>query len=486
MKIKIAELQAYKNATDEERQWKYFSPSYEFIIPFDGKVPEDEVAEYIRHRGKQLKYKSLRTELSHYRVWSKYAYTVGIECNSFRDCNIQNEIRKYKRWLMKHGYKLAIKRKKHGKYVLTESPTIGYYRQMLRFYNRGDSKMKYEKDIWELDKLDFSVKQNPIKYASTISFTSILQENIREEVKKIIIIQLRNRAVGTVQSEIISISHFSIFLKSHYAEVNSLKDISRDMIEDYLLEINISGKKKSYHSELSHLRTVLGLAGKIYGYDNLHNIMIDDDIPKSAKKLYRSYTDAEVARLNKAIIGADPQIGRAWILQGLLGLRISETLSLTSDCILDNNSIIVIQTKTSRAYVKKVNNDVIKIIQRSTEYTKNLYGERKYIFVSQRNPDHPLPYGTFRDCIDKIIADYDLKDDNGQLFRPETHILRHTYGRRLADLGYDDSVIAELLGHAGMSTVHCYRRISDDYLQEETKAFRDRKDHVLKEIIEGW
>ena len=97
-----------------------------------------------------------------------------------------------------------------------------------------------------------------------------------------------------------------------------------------------------------------------------------------------------------------------------------------------------------------------------------------------------MSYGTLRGRIKKIIAEYDLRDDTGQLFGVRTHFLRHAYGQRLVELGFDDVTIAQLLGHRSLSSVKNYRKLRKEYLAVETQAFRERKDEILKSIVEGW
>ena len=129
---------------------------------------------------------------------------------------------------------------------------------------------------------------------------------------------------------------------------------------------------------------------------------------------------------------------------------------------------------------------MVNIINKAAEYTTEKYGNRKYIFVAERNPDMPMPYGTFYGRIQKIIEDNDLRDDSGRRFTVGTHLLRHSYGRRLAELGYDDTIIAALLGHSSLQSVQNYRKLREDYLAKETMSIREEKDEILIELLKRW
>ena len=86
----------------------------------------------------------------------------------------------------------------------------------------------------------------------------------------------------------------------------------------------------------------------------------------------------------------------------------------------------------------------------------------------------------------RIIEDNDLRDDSGRRFTVGTHLLRHSYGRRLAELGYDDTIIAALLGHSSLQSVQNYRKLREDYLAKETMSIRAEKDEILSELLKRW
>lgn len=57
-------------------------------------------------------------------------------------------------------------------------------RLLLHFLEPEYKRPEWEKNIWNLENLEFEVRQNPIQMVKTISFTGIGQETIREEVKR--------------------------------------------------------------------------------------------------------------------------------------------------------------------------------------------------------------------------------------------------------------------------------------------------------------
>lgn len=396
----------------------------------------------------------------------------------------EDECRECEKWLLKNGYKIYSEKTRNGQVRREQCANIRYYRQFLTFIDKRSG--RYGEDVWELSQIGFEVEQNPSTVVKRLFFKQIKPKEIREEVKAAIKLLLTGQKAITAREELAVMRRFSAFLGKEHPEIASLREIDRDVMEEYQISIKTNQKKKSLHSEMIHLKTCLDTIRRIYDYKNLQNIILPSDLPKQAKVLYRSYSDSEIMRLNSAIARADPQSGRAWILQELLGTRISEVLSLTLDSIVSDREVYIQQGKTAKGYKKLVSEDVIKLICKAGEYTKEKFGTTKYIFVADRDPSRPMTYATLRGRIKKIITDCDLRDDTGQLFGVRTHFLRHAYGRRLAELGFDDVTIAQLLGHRSLGAVQNYRKLSKEHLAEETKVFRDNKDEILKRIVGGW
>ncbi len=91
-----------------------------------------------------------------------------------------------------------------------------------------------DKDIWEIKRLDIPVKANPIKNYRTVNFTKISQPGIREELKKGIYLNLQKEAIACVQKEMTAMRRLSGYLADRQKEVQSCRDISREVLEEYL------------------------------------------------------------------------------------------------------------------------------------------------------------------------------------------------------------------------------------------------------------
>lgn len=222
--------------------------------------------------------------------------------------------------------------------------------------------------------------------------------------------------------------------------------------------------------------------------EGMGELFLSNDFPSTPRHVFKFYSDAEIKRLNEHIFKMDEQICRALIIHQLLGTRISDTLTLKTDCLSmrNNRYFIRIDQVKSVTYEKAISKEVAQLIMKAIDYTKERYGETTYIFVKKDDPTRPYQYSMIQNQIMTMIRQEDIRDDNGELLKFGTHIFRHCYGKKLTEMHVDDWMIAKLLGHTSIYSVHHYRKIGNKLMADETRAAREKMDMILLDIIEGW
>ena len=120
------------------------------------------------------------------------------------------------------------------------------------------------------------------------------------------------------------------------------------------------------------------------------------------------------------------------------------------------------------------------------DYTEEHYGKTEYIFVKKEDPTKPFQYSMIQAQVMTLIRKNDIRDDNGELLKFGTHIFRHCYGKKLTEMHIDDWMIAKLLGHKTLQTVHHYRKIGNKMMANETRATREKIDMILLDIVKEW
>lgn len=493
-KIFLRELDCYLNATDDQKKHPLMAPDRCFDLT---KLPNtdirEEMEDFIRSRGKVLTALSIKSDLYPYNQFCCFVCDMFPDLQTFVGMDLEKTEKKCKAWLLKNGKHLTQSRLKTatGKTEITDSDIVKYLRKVVGYFNSEAEIFNYESDIWYLDGIPITLKDNPTKKTKSISFKKIIQEQIREEIKKVLYIHLSQKALGTVTTEITALNRFSAFLAERYPEVTSLHDIDREQLEEYLVHTNTEATgRKSYAKELHHLKTVLNTAANVLEDDELDSLFYIDDISNEPARIYKVYSDAELLRLNKAIVEMDAQIARALTLHQLLGTRISETLSLKQDAIRLGETgkwlIRIDQVKSRRSYEKVINDDVKALFDKACSYTNEKFGRQEYVFVNEKNPTDAMQYGRIQYQIMAMITKNNLTDDNGERFGVGTHIFRHCYGKKLTEMHVDDVTIAKLLGHANTGSVKHYRKIGNEMLSKETKQMRDAMDEVIKNIMGEW
>lgn len=184
----------------------------------------------------------------------------------------------------------------------------------------------------------------------------------------------------------------------------------------------------------------------------------------------------------------DEQSVRLMVIHQMLGTRISDTLTLAPDCLCEKNgeTIIRIRQMKSRTYEKPISAELAALIRKAIAYTKERYGDTSYIFVSENNPRHAMQYNVLRTRVIKLIRKEDLRDDNGELFGFGSHMYRHYYCVKLAEMHLDDWTLAKLLGHASIRNVKYYRKMSSDVMANETRRVRNQLSEMILENLDGW
>jgi len=491
--IFFKDLACFKDVSKKNFSSPRYHPNAFFNLNL---LPESLIEEFrlfITDRGKELAFTSIDSDKQNFNHIAEFFSVTYPSIKSMYDLDKDSCIRKYKVWAMKNQIPLTVTTKKRNKLYpeAKAHPFLNYLRAILAYFTIDDGLFHFEDDIWKLNRLDFPVKLPPTSTIATINFSNILQDELKIEVKKAILFRLKEVSVRTVTQEIHIISEFCAFLSREYPEIISFAELDREIIEAYLIYLNTEDtRRKNYHGEVIRLKNIIETIGLVIDEYSLTKLFAPEDIPKNSIPIYRFYTDTELKTLNEGFKTLDPQTGRLMILHELLGCRISETLTLKSDCISEDEDghlyITIYQPKVNRSYKKPINQDIKTLIERSIAYTTEKYGLREYVFVNDKDPSKPLTYGAMFYRVQCMIIENDLRDDRGELFTVSTHLFRKTYGKRLCDMGLDDSIIAKLLGHANTSSIKHYRRMTSVPLAEGTKKLRDEKDKTISKYKGGW
>lgn len=487
-KYYIREMICYQKATKKQKSGIPPDAFYDLeLLPTKGL--QTEFFEFLKNRSETVSSTTIYSDLWKYNRIAEFLNKKAKKVKSFQEKEQEIWLRQLRAWMLNEGYQLTSSGiSEYGKEKILPSQLIQYFRLILRFTDPKDERSEEEKDIWRLDKLNIPIRNDLIRNFQTVNFTRIIQNEIREQTKKGIYFNLKFEAVDTIRKEIRAMQRFSEYLKEKYPDIQSCEEIDRELLENYLVYYKTEIIRKDYRAELTRLRSILDSIGKIYNYHHLQLLFLNTDIPSAPQTEYRSYTDEDIKRFNAAITKMDEQIARILIIHQMLGTRISDTLTLWTNCLFEQNNIPMIkirQMKTS-TYVKPISEELKILIENAIDYTKCRYGETQYIFVREEDPSMPIKYGTLQGKIMAMIQKEQLKDSNGKLFGFNTHMFRHYYAQKITELNIDDWTLAKLFGHKSLRSVKYYRRMSNHRLAEDTRKIREKKSQIIAKYLDGW
>ena len=204
-RIYIKELPCYqRKGNASEKSIRVIERHFYNLELLEAEGQKKEVEAFIRSRGNKLSMTTVDADIILYNVVARFLKEKYPLLDSFRAVPEEVLVKKFKAWLLDHGYQITRKHfmKSMGRNLQEEAGPVKYLRLLFQFLEPEDKRPEWEKDVWNLENLGFEVRQNPIDIIRTIKFTGIRQETIREEVKRASYIRIKYLSVGSLQGEI--------------------------------------------------------------------------------------------------------------------------------------------------------------------------------------------------------------------------------------------------------------------------------------------
>ena len=484
--INLISYDCYQQATEKQLaglKWKENRVYY--ISEIHNEKMQDEIYGYIDDRCRRLSLSTVVNDIYRFDLLKEFLNEKCTSCSSITDKKWEELERSYKAFLYKKGLALYVRRNRPDRRNVEQQSSAQI--SFLKMYYEYVVKCKTadipenEKDVWDMRKLDIVPRSNPIRGRYRLDFREIRQKEFKEIIKKILYSHCQTKAMGSIKGELRGFRRFASFMYDRFPEVKHFTEISRDMIEDYLvyMKTDTGLTSVSYTTELSVLDNLLDEIGRELEIGNICNLFLSSDCRAYDNALPEAYSDAEIRRFNCALTKLKPQLGRCLIIHQMLGTRIEDTLTLRRDCLSEKSGhyfITIIQQKT-RKYKRPVSDQLAELIRKAIEVSEKEHPDSEYIFLQDNGKlytDSMLKYH-----VNIMIYENDIRDDNGNYFEFRTHRFRHTFGVKLTEMKLDDDSIARLLGHKDTRTIPHYRRLRNEALAEDTKAVRDEMNELL-------
>ncbi|WP_035482605.1 site-specific tyrosine recombinase XerD [Gallaecimonas xiamenensis] len=241
----------------------------------------------------------------------------------------------------------------------------------------------------------------------------------------------------------------------------ALADLGTDDLRAHLDWRMSAGYKASSTARL------LTAAKRYYGYLLNEKQRSDDPTapllrPRLSRPLPKSLSEADVDVLLGAPNLEDPLGLRDKAMLELLyaaGLRISELVGLTRDCVNLRQGLVRVTGKGDKERIVPMGEEALHWLDQYLKYGRPaLISDGDVLFPSQRGQQ--MTRQTFWHRIKRYALETGLSSELSP------HTLRHAFATHLVNHGADLRVVQMLLGHADLSTTQIYTHVARERLKQ--------------------
>lgn len=422
----------------------------------------------------QVKIRAVQDPINSSIIWytnHKYPEFICIKCQS-RNIFLSHLETNKKRFRCKSCGNLQ-----YDSFDLTPSNISHYGKQI-----RPVQPFEFDNDKWDLRSINPNFDERDISYC-TADFNSIKPDWFKQEVKKYIHYlgkSGQSNTFGTIKAYLSALRVFSRYLAK--TTITGFEQINRSLILDYL-----SQEKKVTKNKLVGLRSFF-TAGTIRGWFTIDpDIIRDEDYPKQRRGNPEPLSDVVREQIEQNLHKLPNPIARMWIICFFAAMRPSELALLKKDCLIQEGQhwkLIWQRKKTNDYHEIPISRTIAKVVQEQQEYINDLWGEDwDYLFchyhyrsevpvlpfqlepVKKVIPGKGNPLVTVINC---LIKAENILDENGNLAKFSTKVLRVTRLTQLFEQGHDLAVISAWAGHKNFATTSAYyTQVSCELMERE-------------------
>ncbi len=269
------------------------------------------------------------------------------------------------------------------------------------------------------------------------------------------------------------IAGFLLFIKE---EEKEKKDVDRETIRTFLLDLNIRGiARSSIKRCVSALRHFYTYLYKYKGYETNPFELVSS--PKSEKKLPSFFTEKEMCDfLDTNAKRTDKNAKRDQAILELMyatGLRASETVGLKiKDIDFDEKLIRVVGKGEKERIVPFSQTAKNAVLEYMAGYRQTYIKDNTLDILFINSKGEPLSERGLQYIV-KTSA-----EKCGITINVHPHMIRHSYATTLLTNGVDIRIIQELLGHSSIGTTSIYTHVTFEDLR---KTYEECFDELDKE-----
>ncbi|MEO8749675.1 MAG: tyrosine-type recombinase/integrase [Allobranchiibius sp.] len=354
--------------------------------------------------------------------------------------------------------------------------------------------VEYPRDTWRLDRLPgLTANAGKPQPRTRLRFEHITQPWLRILVKRWSRLRLSSGlAVGTVVSDVKSLTRFSMFLTMAVPEVDALAGLDRALLERYLAWLATSGLGPGAKEDAVTGVGMFFQAVRQHHWDSTlptTAVFFTGDLPPRPGRVTRHLAEhvmAQVEAADNLDRWPNPEGRLVTLILIRCGLRATDACTLSFDCLLHDGQgapyLRYLNHKMRREAAVPIDADLEdqiraqqqRIALRWPEQHPHLFPQHKVNAGGQR----PLSYHSYRGMLNSWLALCAIHDEHDQPVHLTPHQWRHTFACRLINRDVPQEVIRVLLDHESTQMTAHYARITD-------QTVRRRWEQATKVNING-
>ena len=270
----------------------------------------------------------------------------------------------------------------------------------------------------------------------------------------------KHYSINTVESYQRSLNEFIDFLKSE--SISHFNDVKYTNIRGYLTYLNEKKlSKNSINNRISCLRSFYKYLVKEELAENNPMILVEN-IKTTKRNPDFLFPEEMVDLLDGIDTQDDLGIRNKAMLEIMYasGLRCSEVVNLTLDCIDFHNRVLLIHGKGNKdrnvPFHEFASEWLLKYIE---EVRGKLVNSEDHPYVFVNKIGEQMTNRGIQDIVKRIGREYDATK------KIHPHTFRHSFATHLLNAGADIRTVQELLGHENLSTTQIYTHVTKEHLK---------------------
>lgn len=480
---------------DQVHNYKYNSKNISF--PFHNKNINKEVKFIVYNKLFSDEWglnSALNGQVSYMKRLAEFINEKYPNISSVIDLDVKKTNFQWIDWLNKKGIKTVRTQKIIDKEYECTTSVASYLEFIVSFFNSLiDDREEWEKDRWDVRNLQqYGLTYNKSTTHYFIDFNKIKNIKIRKEIKKYIKQRLvsNNRfSWGTAREYLMHIPNFLNFIFELEPTWNDLQGLERHHVEKYIEWLNLYTKanlnrknsntrrykKENLNCINKFLSDIQIREYNISPTKSVRILIFPGDKPKVSKKSNDQIDyvqDIVLEQLFDNINNLHKEVILVVYIMFKTGLRISDVLGLTQDCLVKLNNNFWIETDIEKTYVEghriPIDDELAKmlavLINNAKINSNKDNNSENYIFVRYNGSRKGKPYSQswIQNQLNTLAVDYNIIDEMGNRYHFVNHGFRHTYAIKMLNGGADILTVQELLAHASPEMTMRYAKLLDD------------------------